>query len=88
MVNPSMLCSICLWMVALDIASLMHMRAPFHISSIAKGQLVRPGLYTLLEDVVSVDMGGSKPFREKFNERWLSSPAFRNRMYHLSVMRI
>ena len=86
MVNPSMLCVISLVIFTLDVASLLHVRAPFRISSIAKGELVRPGIYTLLEDVVSVDLHGGYAFRARLNERWEESPLFRRLLYQLSIL--
>ena len=85
MVNPSMLFLICLFILLLDIAFIMHIRSPFRISSVAKGEFVRPGIYTLLEDVIAVDLGQGYIFRTRFNECWEVSPIFRRLLYQLSI---
>ena len=86
MVNPSMFFSIFLFVFLLDIASFMHIRAPFRISSVAKGELLRPGIYTILEDVIAVDLDRAATFRTSFNEHWKTSPMFRRRLYQLSIL--
>lgn len=86
MVNPSMLLSVFVVTFLLDIAYFMHMRAPFRISSVAKGEFIRPGLYTLLEDVIAVDFGQGYVFRTDFNERWEASPIFRRLLFRLSIL--
>lgn len=68
MIHPSMLFVICLPQFFLDIAHYMRLRAPFRISSVAKGEPVRPGIYTLIEDIVAVDMGGRSEFRSHIND--------------------
>jgi hypothetical protein len=84
MVNPSMVFSICVFIFVLDIASFMHFRAPFRISSVAEGEPVRPGIYTILEDTIAVDLGEAYAFRSKFNEAWLANPTFRRLLSQLS----
>jgi hypothetical protein len=59
--------------------------APFRISSIDKGEKVKPGVYTLLEDVVAVDGGAGRPYREALDARYLASPRFRKLMRDLSL---
>jgi len=85
MVNPSMFFPICLFIFVLDITSFMHVRAPFRISSTARAEYVRPGIYTLLDDVIAVDLGGGYTFRTKFNEHWQASPILRRRLSQLSI---
>ena len=84
-VNPSVVLSICTAIFLCDAASLLKMRAHFRISSIAKGELVRPGLYTLLEDIGSVDLNENHAFRKKLNERWEASPEFRQLLTRISL---
>lgn len=85
MVNPTMVFSISLPIFLLDLASLCRARAPFRISSVRKGEYVRPGLYTLLEDIFGVDIGGGHIFRQEFNEYWRHSVVFRRLLYRLST---
>jgi hypothetical protein len=63
----------------------MKIHAPFRISSTARGEVVRPGIYILLEDVIAVDLGGGYIFRKEFNEYWEASPILRRRLSRLSI---
>jgi hypothetical protein len=51
--------------------------APFAISSIPKAAIMRPFVYTLIEDVMAVDGGGGKQYREDLNARYQASARFR-----------
>ncbi|KAK4236598.1 hypothetical protein C8A03DRAFT_35499 [Achaetomium macrosporum] len=51
--------------------------APFKISSIEKGERVRPLVFTLIEDVVAVDGAGGREYREALLARYGASPRFR-----------
>jgi hypothetical protein len=52
-------------------------KAPFRISSTHKGEKVLPGIYYIVEDVVAVNSGGGRPFREGLAARYEASPIFR-----------
>lgn len=52
-------------------------KAPFRISSTAKGEKVLPGIYYIAEDIVAVNAGGGRPFREGWAARYNASPIFR-----------
>lgn len=58
--------------------------APFRISSVAKGQRIRPGVYTIIEDVISVDTGTSRHYREAINARYEASPRFQRMLQVVS----
>ncbi|KIW70410.1 hypothetical protein PV04_02682 [Phialophora macrospora] len=62
---------------ALTMWSLAGKRAPFRISSTEKGGEVYPGVYYLIEDVVSVNANAGRPFREALAARYKASPRFR-----------
>lgn len=51
--------------------------APFRISSTPKGGKVLPGVYYLMEDIVAVNAGAGRPFREALASRYKASPRFR-----------
>ncbi|RSL53338.1 hypothetical protein CEP54_010464 [Fusarium duplospermum] len=55
--------------------------APFRISSTAKGEQVLPGVYYFIEDVVAVNAGGGRPYREALAARYKASPRFRRMIY-------
>jgi hypothetical protein len=52
-------------------------KAPFRISSTHKGEKVLPGIYYIVEDIVAVNSGGGRPFREGLAARYKASPIFR-----------
>ncbi|TVY15725.1 hypothetical protein LARI1_G008152 [Lachnellula arida] len=52
-------------------------KAPFRISSTAKGEKVHPGIFYIVEDIVAVNAGGGRPFREGWAARYNASPVFR-----------
>ncbi|KAF7967153.1 hypothetical protein HWV62_35690 [Athelia sp. TMB] len=55
------------------------------ISSTPKGARVRPAVYTIAEDIVAVDGGGGRRFREEWNARYEASPAFRRMLSRLDA---
>ncbi len=57
--------------------SLTGRKAPFRISSTPKGGEVYPGVYYLIEDIVAVNAGAGRPFREALAARYIASPRFR-----------
>ncbi|KAH8805340.1 hypothetical protein F5884DRAFT_678510 [Xylogone sp. PMI_703] len=61
----------------LSLYSARGWKAPFRISSTAKGDHVLPGIYYIVEDIVSVNSGGGRPFREGLAARYNASPIFR-----------
>lgn len=56
--------------------------APFRLSSTPKGGVVLPGVYYFIEDVVAVNAGAGRPYREALAARYKASPRFR-RMLHV-----
>ena len=61
----------------LSLYSARGWKAPFRISSTAKGEKVLPGIYYIAEDIVAVNAGGGRPFREGWAARYNASPIFR-----------
>ncbi|KAJ6438924.1 protein HIR1 [Purpureocillium lavendulum] len=59
--------------------------APFRISSTAKGEPVHPGVYYFIEDVVAVNAGAGRPYREALAARYRASPRFRRMLYVQSL---
>ncbi|KIA75488.1 hypothetical protein HK57_00037 [Aspergillus ustus] len=46
---------------------------PFRVSSMDRSNRVRPGVYTIVEDVVAVDCGQGQEYRRLFDARYCSS---------------
>lgn len=59
-------------------------KAPFRLSSTGKGETVKPGVFYIVEDVVAVNAGAGRPYREAINARYDASPMFRRMMLDLS----
>ena len=55
------------------------------VSSAPRGGRVRPAVYTVVEDIVAVDGGGGRRFREEWNARYEASPAFRRMLSRLDA---
>lgn len=72
-------------LLVMDAMRLMHKRAPLRISSIPKGEPLRPGIYPIIEDVVAVDGQGGTAFRSAFNERFEKSHTFRVMLHRLTL---
>lgn len=56
----------------------MGKRAPFKISSVAKGERMPPMVLTILEDIIGVDGGGGQAYRRRLLARYEASEAFRD----------
>lgn len=61
-------------------------RLPFRFGSLEAGNIVRPAVYYVVEDVVAVDGNGGIEYREAFTARYESSPVFQKMIWTLSVV--
>ena len=68
----------------IDVCHLLKLHIPIRISSLAAGSLARPGVYTVIEDVVAVDGQGGKAYRTALDERYRASPLFQRMLLHIS----
>lgn len=59
---------------------------PFRVSSIPKGEPMRPAVYPLLEDVIAVDGRGGTKFRERLDQRYKTSPPFRCMLHRVTML--
>lgn len=60
-------------------------RTPFRISSLPKDVPMRPGIYTIIEDVIAVDTGSGIAYREALEARYQASPMFRQMLHQLNL---
>lgn len=72
-------------LVTTHFMTLFNLRIPFRISSLPRGALARPSIYTIIEDIVGVDGGGRLDFRERLNTRYEASPMFRRMLLRLNA---
>ncbi|KAM3434953.1 hypothetical protein MY4824_005106 [Beauveria thailandica] len=63
----------------------MGWKAPFRLSSTPKGGKVLPPVYYFIEDVIAVNAGAGRPFREALAARYKASPRFRRMLYIQSI---
>ncbi len=66
--------------------SAFQITLPFRFGSLEKGNVVRPAIYYIVEDVVAVDGNGGMEFREAWTERYDSSPVFKEMIWTLSLI--
>ena len=59
-------------------------QTPIRFSSLQAGSLPRPPVYTIVEDIVAVNGGGGKTYRQAINTRYESSPVFRKMLNEMS----
>ncbi|KAI9827992.1 MAG: hypothetical protein M1819_006835 [Sarea resinae] len=69
------------------ICTVMHtadVKTPIRVSSFARGERMPPGLYSYIEDIVSVDGRAGQPYRQALRARFEASPVFRAMLIRLS----
>lgn len=67
-----------------DILRYFNKPAPMRISSIQKGEPIRPGIYSIVEDICAVDGSGGTEFRTALDARYRASHYFRQMLHRLS----
>jgi hypothetical protein len=72
-------------MLIIDVMRYFGVRAPIRISSLPRGSLLRPGIYSVIEDVIAVDGSGGTEFRQRLNLRYQASHYFRQMLHRLTL---
>jgi hypothetical protein len=72
-------------MLVVDILRVFHVPAPVRISSVPKGAQLRPGIYSLIEDICAVDGSGGTEFRTALDRRYAASHIFRTMLRRLGM---
>jgi hypothetical protein len=65
-------------LIITGIMSKLGWRTPIRFSSTARGEVLKPGVFVLLEDIVAVGGGGGQEFREALVRRYDGSELFRS----------
>lgn len=81
----SMLFVIATELLVVDIMRLFHQPAPIRISSVPKGAQLRPGIYSMIEDIIAVDGSGGTDFRTALDKRYAASHIFRSMLRRLGI---
>jgi hypothetical protein len=64
----------------------LELKLPFRFGSIDAGNVVRPAIFYIVEDIVAVDGGGGMEYRKAFVARYDNSQIFRKMIWDLSVV--
>jgi hypothetical protein len=64
----------------------LELKLPFRFGSIDAGNVVRPAIFYIVEDIVAVDGDGGMEYRKAFVARYDSSPIFRKMIWDLSMV--
>ncbi|KAE8388173.1 hypothetical protein BDV23DRAFT_174115 [Aspergillus alliaceus] len=83
---PSIFFIFALEMLVFEVLYVLKKPAPFRISSIPKGDPMRPAIYPLLEDIVAVDGKGGTEFRTRLDQRYKTSPPFREMLHRVTML--
>ena len=81
----SMLAAFGIQMLIIDALRLLGYRAPIRISSLPRGTPMRPGIYSIIEDICAVDGSGGTEFRQRLNLRYMASHYFRQMLHRLTL---
>lgn len=64
----------------------LQVKLPFRFGSVDAGNVVRPAIYYIVEDIVAVDGDGGIEYRKAFTARYESSPIFQGMIWTLSLV--
>ena len=85
MPQASMLYAFGTELLIVDIMRYFQLPAPIRVSSVPKGAQLRPGIYSIIEDVIAVDGSGGTDFREALNRRYEASHVFRSMLRRMGA---
>ncbi|KAL7269792.1 hypothetical protein RUND412_007531 [Rhizina undulata] len=63
----------------------LRWKIPFRMSSLPKGSLAAPAVFTVVEDIIAVDGDGRKRFREAWYKRYHASGVFREMIFRITM---
>lgn len=63
-----------------------NIRSPVRISSMAKGQRVRSGVYSICEDIMAVDADLGQEYRRQLEQRYLASLTVRRLCWQMDLI--
>lgn len=72
-------------LLIVDVFRIAGFRAPVRISSLPRGSPLRPGIYSIIEDVCAVDGSGGTEFRQRLNLRYMASHYFRQMLHRITL---
>ncbi|KAF9870593.1 hypothetical protein CkaCkLH20_11899 [Colletotrichum karsti] len=72
-------------LLLVDALRAFRVPAPCRVSSVPRGAQLRPGIYSLIEDICAVDGSGGTEFRAALDRRYEASHVFRAMLRRLGV---
>ncbi|KAK1637509.1 hypothetical protein BDP81DRAFT_405593 [Colletotrichum phormii] len=82
---PTMLLTFGTQLLLIDVLRALHIPSPIRISSIPRHAQLRPGIYSLIEDICAVDGSGGTEFRVALDRRYEASHVFRAMLRRVGV---
>lgn len=83
---PILLAEVCFQLFVIAIARVRRAKTPFTMSSVAKDQLVRSGVYVLAEDIIAVDAGQGQTYRRQLSARYGASRVVRSLCWEMDLI--
>lgn len=83
---PLLMFQVCGQLLIVAFLMACGVKAPFRISSIARGDVLRPGVAVIAEDIVAVDGGQGLEFREAWRAHYEHSATFRQLLARLDLL--
>lgn len=77
---------VCIQLLLATILVPLCAKYPFRFSSMAPGEVMRPALHTIIEDVVSVDGDQGTAFSDVWNQRYLASGPVRRLLREMDLL--
>lgn len=77
---------VCFELLLVPILMAMGVRAPIRFSSVARGEVLRPATYVIVEDVVAVDGKQGQAFRQAWSDRYEASAVFRSHLHRMDLL--
>ena len=72
-------------LLLVDTLRYFQVPAPVRLSSVPRGAQLRPGIYSVIEDICAVDGSGGTAFREALHQRYEASHIFRAMLRRLGI---
>ncbi|KXH42036.1 hypothetical protein CSAL01_07252 [Colletotrichum salicis] len=83
---PTMLLTFGTQLLLIDVLRALHIPSPIRISSIPRHAQLRPGIYSLIEDICAVDGSGGTEFCVALDRRYEASHVFRAMLRKVDVL--
>lgn len=83
---PILIAEVCFQLLVYAILARMHVRIPFRISSVPAGTIASSGAYSLVEDIIAVDGGQGRTYRQQLMDRYKASKTVRSLCHEMDLL--